>query len=152
MTMMTSTDRGMMMNTGNAVQGMPQGMMMNPGMLMVPRCTMKMEKTADGMKIICECADKASAVMMQNLCNMMANGMMSCCMMMNGQTCCQCNMSMGICRVEMMDMGCCFTCTSGDAMCRKMIHCMCDCMMGMMMPGCSMYMMMNGSPVCCMVC
>ena len=156
MNTMTS-DRGMMMNSGTSNMSMPMGMNMGtmpstmPSM-MVPRCTMKMEKMANGMKVTCMCDDKTSAAMLQNLCTMMAGGMMGGCMMMNGMTMCQCNMTMGMCKVEMTDMGCVMTCTSGDAMCCKMIQCMCDCMMGMMMPGCTCYMMMNGMPMCCMVC
>ena len=48
-------------------------------MMMVPRCTMKMEKCPGGMKITCTCDDKMSAGMMQNLCTMLAGGMCSCC-------------------------------------------------------------------------
>jgi hypothetical protein len=44
------------------------------------------------------------------------------------------------------------TCTSGDAMARRMITACCDCMSAMMMPGCTIYMMMNGMPMCCCVC
>jgi hypothetical protein len=165
MTTMTS-DRGMTMgmgtmNMGGMMPSMMQGNMMSgmqmPSMgmmpsMMVPRCTMKMEKMSNGMRCTCTCDDKTSAAMLQNLCMMMANGMMGCCIMMNGQMVCCCNMTMGMCKVEMTDMGCVMTCTSGDAMCAKMIGCMCDCMMNMMMPGCTCYMMMNGMPMCCMAC
>jgi hypothetical protein len=158
MNTMMKSDRGMMMNAGMNMAPMMASPMGNTGMtsmmpsMMVPRCTMKMEKMANGMKVTCMCDDETSAAMLQNLCTMMAGGMMGCCMMMNGMTMCQCNMTLGMCKVEMMEMGCVMTCTSGDAMCCKMIQCMCDCMMGMMMPGCTCYMMMNGMPMCCMVC
>ena len=160
MNTMTTSDRGMMMGSMAGMNSMPNmGMGMGmPSMgmsmptMMVPRCMMKMEKIANGMKVMCMCDDKTSAAMLQNLCTMMANGMMGCCMMMNGQMICQCSMTMGMCKVEMTEMGCTFMCTSGDTMACKMMQCMCDCMMGMMMPGCTCYMTMNGMPMCCMVC
>src|SRR4051812_24527239 len=43
---------------------MPSGM----NMMMVPRCTMTMEKCPGGMKITCTCEDATSAGMLQNLC------------------------------------------------------------------------------------
>lgn len=153
-TMMTTERMGMM--------GMPMGMQMPmnamPAMMsgangmMLPRCTMKMEKMAGGMKCTMMCEDKTAATMMQQLCMMNANGMMGMCCMMNGMMCCQCMMPMGTCKMEMMEMGCMMTCTSGDAMAGKMIQACCDCMTSMMMPGCTIYMMMNGMPMCCCVC
>src|SRR3984957_326178 len=159
MNMMTS-DRMMGMGTagmGGGMMGMPMaGPMMggSPSMSgMVPQCMMKMEKCAGGMKMICTCEDKTSAMMMQNLCNMMAGGMCSCCMMMNGMCCCCCNMGMmGMCKMEMTAMGCTMTCTSGDKNCEKMIQACCDCMNAMMMPGMTCCMMMNGMPMCCCMC
>lgn len=153
MNLMTS-DRmmGMMMPGGmNGTMNMPMmgGM---PNMMMAPRCTMKMEKCTGGMKVTCTSNDKTSAEMMRNLCMMMQGGMMCCCMMMNGMMCCCCNMGMmGTCKIDLMDMGCVMTCTSGDMNCAKMIQACCDCMMGMMMPGCTCCMMMNGMPICCVV-
>ena len=123
-----------------------------PGMMM-PRCSIKMEKCAGGMKMTCTCDDKTAAMMMQNLCNMMAGGMVSCCMMMNGMCCCCCNMGMmGMCKMEMTEMGCMMTCTSGDKSCEKMIQACCDCINMMTMPGMTCCMMMNSMPVCCCVC
>src|SRR4051812_33022626 len=58
---------GMMGGTAS----MPAGM----NMMMVPRCTMTMEKCTGGMKITCTCEDAMSAGMLQNLCTMMAGGM-----------------------------------------------------------------------------
>ena len=137
--------------TGGAMPGMGSGMM--PGMMMAPRCTMKMEKCAGGMKIMCMCEDKTSAEMMKNLCMMTQGGMMSCCMMMNGMMCCCCNLGvMGMCKMEMMEMGCMMSCMSGDKGCEKMIQACCDCMNSMMMLGMSCCMMMNGMPICCCVC
>ena len=54
---------------------------------------------------------------MQNLCTMMAGGMLSCGMMMNGMMVNCCNMTMGMTRCEMTEKGCTFTCTSGDKAC-----------------------------------
>jgi len=45
----------------------PPGM---PGMMMVPRCAMRFEKCAGGMKIVCTCDDPMACSMMQNLCSM----------------------------------------------------------------------------------
>ncbi|MFO0891012.1 MAG: hypothetical protein U0790_17945 [Isosphaeraceae bacterium] len=124
-------------------------MPMAPQMMMVPRCTMMMEKCQGGMKITCKCDDPTSATMLQNLCTMMAGGMCSCCMMMNGMMVCCCNMTMGMCKCEMIEGGVCMTCTSGDAACCAMIQACCDCMMAMCKAGCTCCMMMNGMPVCC---
>src|SRR4051794_2019249 len=82
-----------------------------PQMMMVPRCTIKMEKCKGGMKMMCSSEDKMTASMMQNLCTMMAGGMCSCCMMMNGMMVCGCNMTMGMCKCEMTADGVCITCT-----------------------------------------
>lgn len=167
MNMTMTSDRMMSMGMGNmgGMMGMPMmtmPMMGRMGMgseagsmpsMMIPRCTMKMEKCPGGMKMTCMCEDKTAAMMMQNLCNMMAGGTVSCCTMMNGMMCCCCNMGMmGMCKMEMMDMGCMMTCTSGDKSCEKMIQACCDCMNAMMMPGMTCCMMMNGMPVCCCVC
>src|ERR1700722_10911962 len=103
MSSMTMMDRGMTMggaasmSSGISMGQMPNmmpGMMMGgmpsaaPGMMMVPKCSMKMEKISGGMRVTCVCEDKTSAMMLQNLCSMMAGGMMGCCMMMNGMMVC----------------------------------------------------------------
>ena len=160
-----SNDRGMMMGTGNPGMSMPanmgtmgmsmpMGMNMGTGMnpMMMPRCTMTFEKLPNGMKVTCMCDDKMSAAMMQNLCMMMPNGMMSCCCMMNGMMCCCCNMTMGTTTIQMMEMGCTMMCISGDSMAQKMMHACCDCMTAMMMPGCTMVICMNNMPVGCCIC
>jgi len=154
-----TTDRGMMgmpgmgaMNTPMVGTMMPMPAMMSPQQMMLPRCTIKMEKMPNGMKATCMCSDKASAMMMQNLCNMMPNAMLGCCCMCNGMMVCQCCMPMGMCKVEMMEMGCNMMCLSADPMACKMMHACCDCMMSMMMPGCTVMMTLNGMPVCCCVC
>lgn len=151
------SERGMTMPMGMAMPGMMGAMAgMSPAAtmpgMMVPRCTIEMKKTADGMKCECTCEDKTAAAMLQNLCTMMANGMCGCCVMMNGMQVCQCQLAMGNCKCEMTDMGCMITCTSGDKMAAKMIQTCCDCMTEMMMPGCTCYMTLNNMPICCMIC
>ena len=149
-----------MMTMDRAAMGMPgmgttmgsnMPMAGNMNMMMVPRCTIKMEKCKDGMKMMCVCPDEMSAAMMQNLCNMMG-GMMSCCMMMNGMMVMCCNMTMGMCKFEATKDGICMTCTSGDAKCCQMIQACCDAMMSMMESGCTCCVCMNGMPVCCGTC
>lgn len=117
--------------------------------LMIPRCTMKMEKCTGGMKITCTCDDKAACTMMQNLCTMMTGGMVSCCMMMNGMAICTCNLTMGMCKCEMTPTGVCITCTSGDKSCCDMIQACCESMTCMLKAGCSCCMFINSNPVCC---
>src|SRR6185369_11975128 len=90
--------------------------------MMVPRCTMKFEKCTGGIKIMCTSEDKMAAATMQNLCASMAGAMCGCCCMMNGMMVCCCNLVMGMCKCEMTKDGVCFTCTSGDKACCKMIQ------------------------------
>src|SRR5262245_16549049 len=103
----------MMERMATGMPGMGTGPMggtspMMPGnMLMVPRCTMKIEKVQGGCKITCSCDDQMACSMMQNLCTSLAGGMISCCMMMNGMMVCCCNFTMGICKCEMTKDGCC---------------------------------------------
>lgn len=128
--------------------GMMPGMMGGMGMMM-PRCTMTMEKCEGGMQMMCIASDDMATAMMQNLCTMMAGGMPSMCMMMNGMMVMNCNMMMGMCKFEMTAQGMMMTCTSGDTMMCKMIQACCDCMMTMMECGCTCCLCMNGMPVCC---
>src|SRR4051794_27361075 len=87
-----------MMPTGMGAPGvMPTGV----NMMMVPRCTIKYEKCAGGMKVVCSTDDKMACSMMQNLCTMLAGGMCSCCMMLNGMPVCGCSLTMGLCKCEM---------------------------------------------------
>ena len=139
-------------------QMMMPGMTMNPpmmpaptpmNMMVIPRCTMNMEKCDGGMKMICVCEDAMSANMLQNLCAMLSGSMVSCCMMMNGMMMMNCNMTMGMCRCENTKDGITMTCTSGDAACSKMIQACCDAMMAMMESGCTCCLCMNNTPVCC---
>jgi hypothetical protein len=133
---------GMPSMTGATTQGMTNT-------IMVPRCTLKMEKCQGGMKITCVCADQAACSMVQNLCTMLAGGMCSLCCMMNGMMTCCCNLTMGICKCEMTKDGCCITCSSGDQKCGEMIQSCCDCMSTLMKSGCTCCVMMNGTPICC---
>ena len=126
-----------------------QGMMPAMNMMMIPRCSMKMEKCDGGMKMMCMSDDAMAVGMLQNLCEMMAGSMMSCCMMNNGMMMGCFNMTMGMCKAEVMKNGVCVTCTSGDPMCCQMIQACCDCMMAMMKCGCSCCLCLNNMPVCC---
>src|SRR5215469_1665439 len=93
-------DKGMvgMMGTSMPAMNMPSTMPGAPaGMCMVTKCTIKMEKCKDGMKMHCNCDDEMSCATLQNLCKMLAGGLCSCCCTMNGMTMCQCNMCMCKC-------------------------------------------------------
>jgi hypothetical protein len=138
---MGSPAAGPMGNTGT----MPGA----PAMMMVPRCTLKMEKCTGGMKITCTCDDKMSCSMLQNLCTMLSGGLCTCCVMMNGMVVCCCNLTMGLCKCEMTDSGVCLTCTSGDKDCCAMIQACCDCVASMVKAGCSCCVCLNNMPVCC---
>ena len=150
----------MMERTGMGMPGMAGPVSGMPGVgtpttpaatswLMVPRCTLKVEKCQGGMKITCSSDDKTAASMVQNLCTMLAGGMVSCCCMMNGMMVCSCNLTMGMCKCEQTKDGVCITCTSGDAKCGEMIQACCDCVGGMLKAGCSCCVMMSNTPVCC---
>ena len=122
---------------------------MAPSMVMVPRCTIKVEKCQGGMKVSCSTSDQTACAMMQNLCQMLQGGMCGMCCMMNGMMVCCCNLTMGMCKCEMTKDGVTITCTSGDKDCCAMIQACCDCMSSMMASGCTCCVMMNGMPVCC---
>ncbi len=150
MTGMTTMERNSMGMMGASTMPAPMmGGMASMNMMMIPRCTMKMEKCDGGMKMMCSCADATAAAMMQNLCTMMGGSMVSCCMMMNGMMMMCCNMAMGMCTCEMTKDGMCMMWTSGDAKCCAMIQACCDAMMEMMKNGCTCCMSMNNTPVCC---
>ena len=134
---------------GAPAVGAPAGMPAAANWMMVPRCTMKMEKCSGGMKITCSCDDKMAASMVQNLCTMLAGGMCSCYCMMNGMVVCQCNLCCGNCKCEMTKDGCCITCTSGDKACCNMLQACCDCMECCMEAGCMCCVCFGGTPVCC---
>lgn len=152
MTSAMMIDRTNMTGMGNGMQMSNAMQSASPNMVMVPRCTMKIEKCSGGMKVTCICDDAAACTMMQNLCTMMAGGLCSLSCMMNGMTVFTCNLTMGACKVEMTKDGCCVCCTSGDKACCEMIQACCDCLMTCMKNGSSCCMMMGGTPVCCCIC
>jgi hypothetical protein len=125
---------------------------MAPAAMMVPRCTMRIEKCTGGCKITCVCDDKMACSMMQNLCTMMTGGLCSCCTMYNGMCVCTCNLTMGMCRCETTESGVVLTCTSGDAQCCEMIQACADCLCCHLEAGCSCCMLLNNTPVCCGSC
>jgi hypothetical protein len=149
MTKTMMMDRSGMTMPGSPAMGAPTANPATPNFMMVPRCTMKMEKCTGGMKMTCSCDDPVACSMMQNLCTMLSGGMVSCCCMMNGMMVTCCNLTMGMCKCEMTKDGCCITCLSGDAKCCEMIQACCDCMSAMMKAGCTCCVMMNNTPVCC---
>jgi hypothetical protein len=120
-----------------------------PNMVMVPRCTFKVEKCQGGMKVTCSGDDKMATSMVQDLCTMLQGGLCSCCLTLNGMMVCCCNLTMGRCMCDLTDKGCCVTCTSGDAKCCEMIQACCDCVSTMLEAGCTCCLMMNNTPVCC---
>lgn len=134
---------------GAPTVGTPASMPVGVNFMMVPRCTYRFEKCAGGMKIHCVCDDKMACTMVQNLCQMLAGGMCSCCCLMNGLMVCCCNFTMGMCQCEMTSDGVIITCTSGDQKCCEMIQACCDCLTCMCDAGCTCCVMMNNTPVCC---
>ena len=153
MTSMMMERTGMTMPTmGSAGMASPLNVPTGAQWMMIPRCTMKMEKCTGGLKITCICEDKAACTMMQNLCTMMAGGMVSCCMMLNGMPVCTCNLTMGLCKCETTKDGISITCISGDKMCSEMLQACCESMATMLKAGCSCSLCVNGNPVCCGCC
>src|SRR5437868_14521014 len=151
--MMERTMNGMGMPGMTAGMPMPgTAAPMAPSMMMVPRCTFKVEKVSGGMKMTCACTDPTACAMMQNLCSMLAGGMCSVCCMMNGMVVCCCNLTCGMCKCEPTKDGCVMTCTSGDKACGEMIQGCCDCVSACLKAGCTCCLMMSGTPVCCGTC
>lgn len=155
MTSAMMMERNAMGMPGMATQGMGSTPIsgvaapMAPNMILVPRCTFKVEKCTGGMQIVCRCDDAAACAMMQNLCQVLAGGMTSMACMLNGMMVCCCNLTMGICKCEMTKDGCCVTCTSGDTKCCEMIQGCCECLAAMLKGGCTCCLMMNNTPICC---
>jgi hypothetical protein len=147
--MMNPTMAGMPGTMPSGMTTPMPGAMPSMNYLMVPRCTITMEKGTGGMKITCACEDKMSAGMLQNLCSALAGTMCSCCCMMNGMMVCCCNLMMGMCKCERTKDGVCLTCTSGDKECAAMIQACCESMTAMMHSGCTCCIMMNNMPICC---
>src|SRR4051812_47962262 len=123
-----STMMSPMMGSQMPMSSMPSMMPSMANMCVVPRCDMKIEKCAGGVKITCSCEDEVSAATLQNMCKMMAGGMCSLCCMMNGMMMCQCNLLMGMCKCADTKQGVSITCTSGDKECAEMIQACCECM------------------------
>ena len=123
----------------NATTEMPKmmgNMTMSNGTMMVPRCTIKMEKCTGGMKIYCCCDDDKACCTLQSLCESLAGSACSCCCMWNGMMMCQCNLCCCACTCETTEEGVCFTCISGDKKCCEMIQACCDCLICCMKDGC----------------
>jgi hypothetical protein len=127
----------------------PAGGPVSASYLMVPRCTIKLEKCSGGLKLTCICEDKVSSSMVQNLCTMLQGGLCSCCCMLNGMVVSSCNLTMGLCKVEPTDQGVCITCTSGDAQCGQMIQACCEQISCLLDSGCTCCVLMNNTPICC---
>ena len=115
----------------------------------LPRCKIKIEKCAGGLKIDCCCDDEVACGALQNLCKMLAGGMCSLCCTLNGIVVCQCNLTCGFCKCEYTADGVCITCTSGDKRCCEMLQACCDCLCACLEAGCCCYVSFNNSPVCC---
>ena len=78
MTMQMIMDRpGMKMEPMGGIQSPMSGMPSMGNMMMVPRCKVKMEKCAGGMKMTCICDDEMSCATFQNMCMMLCEGMCS---------------------------------------------------------------------------
>jgi hypothetical protein len=118
----------------------------------VPRCTLKFEKCAGGLKIHCKCDDAVSCATLQNLCNTLSSGTCSCCCTCNGIACCACNLCCGLCKCECTKDGVCISCTSGDKACCDMLQSCCDCLSCLCKSGCCCYVCFGGVAVCCGCC
>jgi hypothetical protein len=136
--------------------GNPPGMMgpgnvsgVIPNMMMVPRCTIELEKCPGGMKIDCICDDSMGRGMVQNLCTGLWGGLVSCWMTLNGMTVCCCNLTMGFCTYEVTAKGVAVTCTSADEKCCEIIQACCDLLLGMAAGGCTFCLLVQSTPVCC---
>jgi hypothetical protein len=120
--------------------------------MMLPRCTMRLEKCKGGMKLWCSCADEIACGTLQNLCQALCDGLCSCCCTMNGIPCCQVNLCCGICKCENTKDGVCITCLSGDKACCDLIQACCDCLSQCLESGCCCYVSFGNTPVCCGCC
>lgn len=143
---------GMHPTMGSHPMQSPMGMP-SANWCVIPRCEMKFEKCAGGIKIHCICEDEVDCGALQNLCKMLAGGMCSCTVCCNGMQVCCCNLAMGFCKCEMTANGCCITCTSGDKHCCEMLQACCDCLACCCkQEGCCCYVSFGGTPVCCGTC
>ncbi len=122
------------------------------GALVIPRCTMRIEKCADGCKIHCCCDDDLTCATLQNLCKQLCEGLCSLCCMQNGICICQCNFAMCHCTMECTKDGVCITCCSGDEACCQQVQACCECIAQCLAAGCTCCVCYNGTPVCCGSC
>jgi hypothetical protein len=116
---------------------------------MVPRCTFKFEKIANGYKVFCYCDDKVACSMVQNLCTMLAGSTPSFGCYFNGTPVCSCCFTACYCKWETIEQGVCFTFTSGDPQCCKMVQCCCENLCCCYENGCTCCFFYNNTPVCC---
>lgn len=117
--------------------------------LMLPRCTLKVEKVKDGCKIICACDDQIACQMLQNLCRLLEGGVCGFSCLLNGQCICTCSLSCGHSICELTKDGCTITCTSGDQKCCEIIQKCCDCLKCCIDCGCTCCITLNNTPICC---
>lgn len=135
-----------MPSTYPTMPGMMPGV---PNMMMVPRCTVRMEKCTTGVKIYCVCTESVAVAMVQNLCMMQAGQIVGCYVTMNGQTVCSVNFCCCVCTVEKTADGVCISCTTGDATCCQVVQCCADCCCNCCVTGCISCVTMGGMPICC---
>jgi hypothetical protein len=150
-TMMTVDRMGLGNQLGSVVPGVFAAPVMNMIMNMttMPRCKVAFEKCSTGMEMTCTSEDPTARAALQNLCDMLAGSMMSCCMMNNGMVATCFNMTMGMCTAEMTDKGAEISCVSKDPESCKMIQECCECMSTMMECGCTCCICLNNIPLCC---
>ena len=127
----------------------PTGM---PSMMMVPRCTIRMEKCPRRNELACTSDDELASAAMQNLCRCWPAECGVRCRTWNGTTMRQCNLCSANCQCEMTKDGCCITCTSGDKKCCEMSASLCDRLSACMEAGCCCYVCFGNTPVCCGCC
>lgn len=127
----------------------PLGMPSASNWCVLPRCSIRVEKCAGGIKLTCSCEDKVACAALQNLCRMMAAGTCTLCCTLNGIAVCQCSLTCGFCRCEFTADGVSITCTSGDKKCCELLQACCDCIAACLAAGCCCFVCFNNTPVCC---
>lgn len=138
--------------SANPLFASPAGAQAPSNVCILPRCTVKFEKCKGGLKIECRCDDDVACGALQNLCKMLQGGVCNCCCLWNGTTICQCNLCCGHCKCELTKDGCCITCTSGDNACCEMLQACCQCLEACCKSGCTCYISLGGTPICCCTC
>jgi hypothetical protein len=116
--------------------------------MMLPRCTFKIEKCADGCRIVCSGDGRLATGVIQNLCTMLAGSTCTCSAMTHGQVTYTCNLTMGPCRCELTETGVCITCTSDDSNCVRIIQASTDCLRALLEIGCTCCLLLNNTPIC----